>query len=201
MMISLTGFMGCGKSSVGRKLSALLSCPYADLDSIIEESQGRSVPEIFASDGEAGFRRLEYKLLDEYLSLPVSGNEEMQPQQEGNTDRNRITGNKVSGVLSLGGGTVMSPECAEIVHTKTTCIYLRASVETLVSHLEGKAENRPLLSSACDAGKSSSESLRKRIGELLSLRSDTYEKTAHIIIDTDGKSIDMIAEEILASVR
>ena len=104
MMISLTGFMGCGKSSVGRKLSALLSCPYADLDSIIEESQGRSVPEIFASDGEAGFRRLEYKLLDEYLSLPVSG------------------------VLSLGGGTVMSPECAGIVHTKTTCIYLRASV-------------------------------------------------------------------------
>ena len=177
MTISLTGFMGCGKSSVGRKLSALLSCPYADLDSIIEESQGRSVPEIFASDGEAGFRRLEYKLLDEYLSLPVSG------------------------VLSLGGGTVMSPECAGIVHTKTTCIYLRASVETLVSHLEGKAENRPLLSSACDAGKSSSGSLSKRIGELLSLRSDTYEKTAHIIIDTDGKSIDMIAEEILASVR
>lgn len=189
MIISLTGFMGCGKSSVGRKLSTLLSCPYADLDSIIEEAQGKSVPEIFASDGEAGFRRLEFK----HLSLRLTGNEAMPPQRDSDC--------RISEVLSLGGGTVMTPECAEIVHTQTLCIYLRAKVETLVSHLEGEAEGRPMLTSANNDKISPSEALRRRISELMSLRSATYEKTAHIIIDTDGKSIDMIAEEILSSTR
>ena len=63
MIISLTGFMGCGKSSVGRKLSTLLSCSYVDLDSYIEETAGRTVPEIFASDGEAVFRKMELEAL------------------------------------------------------------------------------------------------------------------------------------------
>ena len=95
----------------------------------------------------------------------------------------------------------MTPECAEIVHTQTLCIYLRATVATLVSHLEGEAEGRPMLASANNDNISPSEALRRRISELMSLRSATYEKTAHIIIDTDGKSIDMIAEEILSSTR
>ena len=182
MIISLTGFMGCGKSSVGRMLSTLLSCPYADLDSIIEEAQGKSVPEIFASDGEAEFRRLEFKLLNEYLA------------ECGRTE-------DTQNILSLGGGTVMTSECAEIVHTQTLCIYLRATVETLVSHLEGETEGRPMLAPANGGNTSPSDALRRRICELMSLRSATYEKTAHIIIDTDGKSIDMIAEEILSSIR
>ena len=95
----------------------------------------------------------------------------------------------------------MTPECAELVHGHTLCIYLRASVETLVKHLEGEAEGRPMLASGGDEGISPSEALRKRINELMALRSETYEKTAHIIIDTDGKSIDMISDEILNKIR
>ena len=64
MTISLTGFMGCGKSSVGRRLSELLCCPFMDLDEVIVESAGRTVPEIFASDGEAEFRRMERDALE-----------------------------------------------------------------------------------------------------------------------------------------
>ena len=48
--------MGCGKSSVGRALSALLSCSYIDLDTFIEEDAGSSIPEIFAIDGDPAFR-------------------------------------------------------------------------------------------------------------------------------------------------
>ena len=48
--------MGCGKSSVGRELSRLLCCPFMDLDSVIEEREGRKIPEIFATEGEAAFR-------------------------------------------------------------------------------------------------------------------------------------------------
>ena len=81
----------------------------------------------------------------------------------------------------------MTPKCAEIVHEQTLCIYLKASIETLLVHLEGQTDNRPMLSG---------ESLRSRIENLMALRSATYEKTAHIIIDTDGKSIEAIASEI-----
>ena len=102
-------------------------------------------------------------------------------------------------LLSLGGGTVMTAECAEIIHTKTLCIYLKASVDTLVSHLEGETEGRPMLAS--EDSMSSSHALRRRIKDLMSQRSATYEKTAHIIIDTDGKSIDSIAEEILNAIH
>lgn len=86
----------------------------------------------------------------------------------------------------------MTRECAEIVHKGTRCIYLKASVETLVENLKDEAAGRPMLASA--------GSLHYRITELLALRSATYEDTAHIIIDTDRKDIDVIAEEIRRSI-
>lgn len=82
----------------------------------------------------------------------------------------------------------MTRECADIVQNGTICIYLKASVETLVSHLEGETANRPMLLG---------ESLKERISGLMDQRSATYESTAHIIIDTDGKTIDEIAESII----
>ena len=84
----------------------------------------------------------------------------------------------------------MTPACAELVREKTVCIYLRASVETLLDHLSGEADGRPMLEGG---------SLRSRIEELMTLRSSTYEKTAHIIIDTDGKTIDSICQEIIST--
>ena len=157
--------MGCGKSSVGRRLSELLCCRFMDLDEVIEKAEGRTIPEIFASDGEGAFRRME---ADTLHSLVV------QPAQC---------------VLALGGGTVMTPECAETVHEKTFCIYLRTEAETLAERLEGEADVRPMLQGA---------GLHSRIEELMALRAATYEKTAHIIIDTDGQTIDSIAEAILS---
>ena len=170
MIISLTGFMGCGKSSVGRELSRLLCCPFMDLDSVIEERDGRSIPEIFASDGEAAFRRMETEALHNIVVHSV--------------DIDAV-------VLALGGGTVMTPECARMVHEQTLCIYLRATVDTLISHLADEAEGRPMLRG----------NLHARIEELMSLRSSTYEKTAHITINTDGKSIDSVAQEIISKIK
>ena len=83
----------------------------------------------------------------------------------------------------------MTPECAEIVKDQTCCIYLKASIETLMEHLSGEADGRPMLNG---------DTLHDRIAELMAQRSETYEKTAHAIIDTDGKSIEAIASEILS---
>ena len=183
--------MGCGKSSVGRELSRLLCCPFMDLDSVIEDRAGRSIPKIFATDGEAAFRQMEAEALHDIV---------VHLRQSALTHK----GHCEAGVLALGGGTVMTPECTEIVREQTFCIYLKASVETLVKHLSGgEASGRPMLSGGCgsEEAKGDDESaLRARIKGLMALRAETYKRTAHIVIDTDGKSIEEIAEIIKESI-
>ena len=212
--------MGCGKSSVGRKLSELLCCPFMDLDDVIEKAEGRTIPEIFASDGEGAFRRMEVEALhnivvhpvDSVGPLPASWAPPPEPAAAGFSlqrstgpfaDRSRgwqnansihqadtplLPDGQCNAVVALGGGTVMRKECAEMVREKTMCVYLRATVETLVRNLDGEIENRPMLSNE--------EPLNVRVAHLLALRSGTYEQTAHMIIDTDGKTIEEIAAEI-----
>ena len=78
MIITLIGMMGCGKSSVGRELSRLLSLPFVDLDDYIEEREGRSIRDIFESEGEASFRKMELEALREILFQESSS----EPNQE-----------------------------------------------------------------------------------------------------------------------
>ena len=210
MIISLIGFMGCGKSSVGRELSRLLCCPFMDLDDVIVEAEGRSIPEIFATDGEAAFRRMELKALQTLLcsgwpktkSLPRLGRGPLpftRPRAATVFDSPCAEQHdNIVMILALGGGTVMTPECANLVKEHSFCIYLRASVDTLLEHLSDEADGRPMLNSSAESADKQS-ALRHRITELMSLRSDIYEKTAHIIIDTDGKSISNTSIEIINS--
>ena len=210
MIISLIGFMGCGKSSVGRELSRLLCCPFMDLDDVIVEAEGRSIPEIFATDGEAAFRMMELKALQTLLcsgwpktkSLPRLGRGPLpftRPRAATVFDSPCAEQHdNIVMILALGGGTVMTPECANLVKEHSFCIYLRASVDTLLEHLSDEADGRPMLNSSAESADKQS-ALRHRITELMSLRSDIYEKTAHIIIDTDGKSISTTSIEIINS--
>ena len=221
--------MGCGKSSVGRKLSQLLCCPFIDLDEAVEEAAGKSVSEIFEEDGEAAFRSLELESLKGILCeesarqwtplapshfvgpSPYAGVRECQfrpialPNSETHVSdmlSQKIFEGDTAVVLALGGGTVMTPECAEMVRKNTCCIYLRASVKTLLECLSSNTSNRPLLTrdphaALQGAQRRGNPSLHSRIDELMSQRSSTYEKTANIIIDTDGKSIEQICSEIV----
>ena len=232
--------MGCGKSSVGRRLSELLCCRFMDLDQEIERVAGRSIPEIFATDGEAVFRQMEHDALQDIIasaerhSIPeapshLSMGPSPYPVNTPKIDRFPGTPGvrkclfhtnasqpieNTTIVLALGGGAVMQEECERMVQEGTVCIYLKASVETLLSHLEGEAAGRPLLnnpsvmSSEAPSVMSSevpsvmsseveTSPLRNRILELMSLRSATYERTAHHIIETDDKSIEEIATEII----
>ena len=167
MILSLTGFMGCGKSSVARELSALMDCPLVDLDAYIEEREGRTIPEIFKEGGEALFREKELSALREVV--------------ESDMDRDIV--------LSLGGGALTLQESRDIVHEMTFCIYLKAQVDTLVGNLlRGGTSSRPMLSEE--------KSLREQVEGLLSRRKDIYEGCARMIIATDGKSFREVAEEI-----
>ena len=172
--------MGCGKSSVGRRLSELLCCSFMDLDDVIVERAGKSISEIFEADGEAAFRKMEQDVL---RNIVASAERHSVPEAPSQPIENSTI------VLALGGGAVMQKECERMVHEGTVCIYLKASVDTLLSHLEDQADGRPLLNSQ--------SSLRERILDLVAKRSATYERTAHHIIDTDGKTVEDIATEII----
>ena len=193
--------MGCGKSSVGRKLSQLLCCPFMDLDEMIEAEAGKSIPEIFAEIGESGFRQMEYRVLDRAVPMPMYSGGPLPQQSCGplplrggakmppTYNRHTSLTDQYLEIISLGGGTIMTRECAQIVRERTLCVYLRASVETLTEHLEGETQGRPMLSG----------NMHERISELMAQRAATYESTAHVIIDIDGKSVDEVTHAIIDS--
>jgi len=122
MLITLTGFMGSGKTTVGRIVADALGCPFVDLDQEIVRKTGRSIPQIFESDGESTFRILEKKALEQTISKY----------------------SETTAVLSLGGGTVTVPGAVKLLQEKSLCIYLKATVETLRARLDGDTAGRPL---------------------------------------------------------
>ena len=198
--------MGCGKSSVGKRLSELLCCRFADLDAAIEQQAGCSVSEIFERFGEPEFRRIEQQTLQSILEThgrvlgipmtpaPASLQHPLAGGGMSSPSPSTTAGPSDNLVLALGGGAVMTEGSDLMVHEGSLCIYLRTSVDELVSRLSSETEGRPLLNTSTDP---SNTALRTRILDLMSRRDSTYERVAHQIIDTDGKSIDHIAEEIL----
>lgn len=188
--ISLSGFMGCGKTSAGKELARLLGREFIDLDTYIEQHTGKSIPEIFSGAGEAGFRQIEKECLAEILSHGCSRDNGL--------------------VLALGGGTLVSPENAALIHDMTICIYLRATADTLTCNLIHDYSGRPMLAGAIEAANLDTagngeykespalrEALRKRIETLLSARLHIYEATAHLTVDIDGLGPVQAAGKIL----
>lgn len=220
MIITLTGMMGCGKSSVGRELSRLLSLPFVDLDDYIEEREGRSIRDIFESEGEASFRKMELEALTEIL-FQKSASEPNQDAGEPGEDSPQTDYPQTKDmILALGGGTLATPECAELVAEHTFCIYLKTSADELFRRLESESATRPMLNSNTatsdaahrnvpirssegtpqDSSDTHRQQLHQRITQLLSQREPIYEKTARRTIATDGLSISQIAEKISLAV-
>lgn len=176
LTITLAGFMGCGKSSIGRVLSNLLGCEFIDLDHWIETGYGRNIREIFAENGEAEFRRLETEALSEIFSHRTSESGTL--------------------VLSLGGGTLTADGAAQLILDNSVCIYLRAGISTLCDNLTAFPGERPMMNGAKGA-----EEITVRIKELMDKRSSLYEEAADYILDIDGKDYADVAEEIKTLIR
>lgn len=118
MAIFLTGFMGTGKSTVGRTLAARLGRPFVDLDAEIERRTGRSIRQIFAEAGEPEFRRLESATLAELAPTDI--------------------------VLATGGGAVLTPENRAAMRRNGPVLCLRAGVAEILRRT-GRDDSRPLL--------------------------------------------------------
>lgn len=118
--VILIGFMGCGKSSVGKELAGELDVPFLDTDEMIEKQTGRKISEIFRESGETYFRELETQALRQLLD---SGSRK---------------------VIAVGGGLPVRPENRTYLKKLGTTVYLLARPETLVERLKGD-DTRPLL--------------------------------------------------------
>ncbi len=121
--VILIGFMGCGKTTVGKSVSYKLRIPFVDTDHYLESEEKKSISDIFAEHGEEHFRELETKYLIEILSK------------------------RQDHVISTGGGLVVRQENRNIINAgknKGRVIYLSASPEVIYDRVKGN-DKRPLL--------------------------------------------------------
>ncbi|MEC4114565.1 shikimate kinase [Myroides pelagicus] len=164
--IILVGYMGSGKSTIGKKLASELMLDFIDLDDFIEKQEGTSITEIFKSKGEIYFRKAEHKAL------------------------HSIVNNKTNFILSLGGGTPCYANNHEVLlHEEITSFYLKGSIATLTQRLTNEKGNRPILN------QNSEDSLETFIAKHLFDRSYFYHQAKHIVT-IDNKSVSDIVEQI-----
>jgi shikimate kinase len=124
VIVYLVGMPGSGKSTVGKELAGKLGVPFVDLDAEIEQREGRTVTEIFASEGEAVFRALEAKELVRAATQDPS-------------------------VVACGGGVVLEPANRITLRNTGTCVFLDVPIEVLRDRVK-PAEDRPLIHSEGD---------------------------------------------------
>lgn len=168
----LVGMMGAGKSSVGRRLALRLGRPFVDTDHLVEERSGRSVGDIFSTDGEAAFRVLEAQVVRDAL------------------------GSDPWAVIAFGGGAVLDPENRTRARAAGLVVWLRAEPRDLarrVAAAQGRSGGsaRPLLA----AGGSSPAAI---IEALAAERAEAYRAAAHLTVETTGRSPSRVASAILA---
>ncbi len=160
--VILIGFMGSGKSSVGKVLADKLQRKFIDMDDEIELGENKTINDIFAEYGEEHFRELETSYLQKLF-----------------TKKNKV--------ISTGGGVVLKEENIDILKKIGTVIYLHTPYEVLLKNLSGDTQ-RPLLQR---------DDAEEVIKNLLDKREPIYFNAASMIIQTKGKSVNDIADEIM----
>ncbi|MFZ0489717.1 MAG: shikimate kinase [Salegentibacter sp.] len=166
MKIFLTGYMGSGKSVIGKKLAESLKYSYVDLDEQIEVIEGMRIDDIFNEKGELYFRKLENKILMDVL--------------EETADL----------VVSLGGGTPCYGDNFEEIKSSGKTIYLKASVQELTERLFPEKLYRPVISHL-ETRELLEEFVRKHLFERA-----FYYNQSDIIVKVDKKKPEEIVREI-----
>jgi shikimate kinase len=112
--------MGCGKSTLGRKLAAALNLAFIDLDTFLEEKYFRTIPQIFAEEGEAGFRKKEQAVLHEVSTFD-------------------------NVIVATGGGAPCFFDNMEVMNNSGFCFFLDVDTDSLVKRLVHAKTERPII--------------------------------------------------------
>lgn len=162
MSISLIGYRGSGKTSVARPLAARLGWNWADADEVLERQAGMTIREIFAAEGEPGFRRREREIIEELLARPDL-------------------------VLAAGGGAILNADTRRDLRAAGPVVWLRAPAKTLEGRIAGDATTAARRPNLAGGGLSEIEELLSRRAplyqECASLTIDTDGLTVDQIVD------------------
>ncbi|UYZ20744.1 shikimate kinase [Mesobacillus jeotgali] len=162
--IYLIGFMGSGKTTVSQELANKLEVPVYDTDQEIVHKAGKTINEIFAIDGEEGFRRMETEVL---YSMP-----------------------EADAVVATGGGIIGSEKNRLFLKEKVNVVFLHAEVRVIMDRLKDD-DTRPLLR----------KDNREAAEKLYNSRLPLYRETATIEVDTSGKAVSRIVDEIIQRMK
>ena len=172
MKIVLCGYMGSGKSKVGKLVSNHLNLQFSDLDILLEQSAGKSISDIFQENGEIYFRKMENKLLEETVFSTE------------NT------------VIALGGGTPCYGNNLELLkNAKVKLVYLKMGVKELTDRLFVEKSTRPMISHYVEK-EDLEEFVRKHLFER-----NFYYLQSDVIIDANNKSPEEISTEIMTALN
>ena len=164
--------MGSGKSTIGPILANALGWDFVDIDKTIEWKANQKITDIFTLNGEQKFRILEHEALQDLLGHSQC-------------------------VVSLGGGTLTTPENFEFIHQNGIIVYLQLSPDKILQRVQFRTD-RPLLKGA-DGEPLKGKDLENRIDGLLQVREQYYSK-ADIIIPADtmkvGATVDTIIDQL-----
>ena len=164
MKIVLVGYMGAGKTAIGKILAEKMNLPFFDLDQLIENEEKNTIAAIFDKKGELYFRKLERKCLENFLQVQQNY------------------------ILALGGGTPCYFDNFKLYQADDiNSIYLKANLTTLVSRLYFNLQNRPLLQNF------DKEALTEFVAKHLFERNSYYNQVT-LVQPTDENSIQEISE-------
>lgn len=164
--IFLYGPSGAGKSAIAPRLAKALCMPWLDLDDEIEHSSGRGIPEIFTQSGEAAFRLLETKTLQQVVSGHPS-------------------------VIALGGGALLDPHNHRVAEASGTVVCLSAPLDVLTNRIQKEHKARPMLNSTLG----DQVDLHLQLAQLLESRKDHY-SSFPVQINTAGASPGEVSRQI-----
>lgn len=160
--VVLIGAPGAGKTSIGRSLAKAMAVDFADTDSLIELDQGKNVAQIFVDDGETYFREVEDRICRAALT-------------------------QLDGVLSLGGGAVLTPAIADTLRDcGSEVIFLDVSLAVAAPRI-GFNRDRPLLLN----------NPRQQWQRLMDARRPIYESLASMKIEVEDRTVNQIVQVIL----
>jgi shikimate kinase len=164
--IVLLGYMGSGKSTIGRSFASLQGSKFVDLDNYIEKKEGMSVSKIFEKYGVIRFRKVEKQSLAEVL-----------------------TSNKGI-VIALGGGTPCYYDNMKLVNDHSDSVYLQMSVKSLTERLWQEKQQRPIIAAINERSE-----LQEFIGKHLFERNHFYQQAQHSLL-VDSLSVDEVLEKL-----
>jgi shikimate kinase len=163
MNIVLIGYRGTGKTAVGKKVAQILAWPLLQLDDMIIQRTGCSIPEIVAKSGWDYFRDIESQVVAEAVKKDFR-------------------------VIDTGGGVILRQQNVDLLKQNGLLFWLRADPDTIISRIKDNA-SRPSLTG--------NKSFIEEVQEILQQRTPLYQQAQDSIIETAGRTIDSIADEII----